>query len=85
MPWDQLGKRGQEKSRKALISLGFTAFLGLPGKTNWWSRGNLNHRLYSDDWNSRNHREKVLEAYSASIVLSRSLSRMFSATPFIPE
>ena len=44
MPWDQLGKRGQEKSRKALISLGFTAFLGLPGKTNWWSRGDLNPR-----------------------------------------
>ncbi|WP_155738434.1 hypothetical protein [Pseudomonas monteilii] len=42
MPWDQLGKRGQEKSRKALISLGFTAFLGLPGKTNWWSRGEVN-------------------------------------------
>jgi hypothetical protein len=45
MPWDWVGKRGQEKSRKALISLGFTAFLGLPGKTKWWSRGDLNPKL----------------------------------------
>jgi hypothetical protein len=45
--WDDLGLHGDikaKKSRKALISLGFTAFLGLPGKTNWWSRGDLNPR-----------------------------------------
>jgi hypothetical protein len=42
MFWDYLGKRGQQKSRKALISMGFTAFLGLPGKLVWWSRGDLN-------------------------------------------